>query len=85
LRSASTIFFVEAGLLIGSGRVSGHAEAAAMHRGGGDQHGLALGNRQRGASVDAGDGQIGFQRYRRIGEDAQQVGQKAVALLRCQQ
>src|SRR6185437_3190049 len=69
------------GLLVCDGSMAGDAEPAAMDRRGGDLHRLAFRQRQAAAGVDAGDSLIGFQRDRRIGQQANQVRDEAVGLL----
>lgn len=62
------------GLVAGDRRVAGNAEGAAVGGGGDQLDHFAFRQAEAGLAVQAGDGDVGFQRGRRIGEHRQQVG-----------
>jgi hypothetical protein len=55
-----------------------NAEVATVNARRRDLHHFALGQRQAGFGIDAGNGHVGFQRLRRIGQHADQIRQEAV-------
>src|SRR5450830_303784 len=67
-----------AGFFQGDGAMAGDAKIAAMDAGRRDLHYFAFHQRQAGTGIDAGNGQIGFQRHRGVGQHADQVGQVAI-------